>query len=447
MLMQIREPMTYQKIRNLKKQQGIKISDMLVLASTNDPYNMENAAPKRDAEWFANIYAELGLKNIQDMHLRRIHYKIISQENVISTATGKPYENTVKCWQYLTEASKKARWLQLVDPYLFDDRRNGKPQEYDATAREKPEITVYNEWEWGFDLPSMPDFPTYDLNGVQADQRYHVEVWAEKSTMDDILVPLCKATKTNYVTGLGEFSLTACLWLVERVKSIGKPCRVLYLSDFDPAGRSMPVAVARKIEKFVDDYGSTDMDIRLKPIVLTPEQCESYKLPRTPIKEEERRAGKFEARFGEGATELDALEALYPGELRKIVKAEIDAYRDNDLTSKFYDVRSAIQDDLEEIQEGILEDYQHEIEAIRNDFASLRQDYAERFQDIRGRIENVWQGIEDDMVNKMPEIEGYSMPEAAMANEYEDVLFDSNRDYFSQLDHYKKFQGRVEVNP
>ena len=79
----------------------------------------------------------------------------------------------------------------------------------------------------------------------------------------------------------------------------------------------MPVAVARKIE-FEIRSNDLDIDIQVRPIILTHKQCKKYRLPRTPIKETERRAAHFEARFGEGATELDALEALHPGELHGI---------------------------------------------------------------------------------------------------------------------------------
>lgn len=77
-----------------------------------------------------------------------------------------------------------------------------------------------------------------------------------------------------------------------------------------------------------------DVDATLDPIVLTPEQCQRYQLPRTPLKETESRAAKFEDRFGSGATELDALEALHPGELRKIVDDEVLRYIDPTLPGR-----------------------------------------------------------------------------------------------------------------
>src|SRR5207244_12427132 len=101
--------------------------------------------------------------------------------------------------------------------------------------------------------------------------------------------------------------------------------RILYVSDFDPAGQSMPVAVARKIEYFVRTLG-LDVDVRVFPVVLTLDQIQYYRLPRTPIKETERRRTGFESRHGEGAVELDALEALYPGELTSVLSQYIEEY-------------------------------------------------------------------------------------------------------------------------
>jgi len=86
----------------------------------------------------------------------------------------------------------------------------------------------------------------------------------------------------------------------------------------------MPVAAARKIEWLVQETG---LDIQLHPILPTKEQCVEHRLPRTPIKETEVRAAKFDERHGEGATELDALEALRPGVFRQTVQEAIDLFR------------------------------------------------------------------------------------------------------------------------
>lgn len=60
-------------------------------------------------------------------------------------------------------------------------------------------------------------------------------------------------------------------------------------------------------------------------VPLCAKQCVELELPRMPLKETELRAAKFEARYGAGATELDALEALHPGKLEELVKEWINS--------------------------------------------------------------------------------------------------------------------------
>src|SRR5262249_42167557 len=130
----------------------------------------------------------------------------------------------------------------------------------------------------------MLDLPTLCLIQPKILQRYHIEIWCEKTTSNDILEPLAEQYGCNLITGSGEISLTQCEKLVERAKESGLPVIILYISDFDPGGMSMPVAVARKIE-FILRRDGLDLDIQLRPIALTCEQCLDYELPRTPIKE------------------------------------------------------------------------------------------------------------------------------------------------------------------
>jgi len=74
-----------------------------------------------------------------------------------------------------------------------------------------------------------------------------------------------------------------------------------------------------------------EQDIRLFPLVLTAGEVQAYRLPRLPIKESERRRSGFEQGYGEGATELDALEAISSGTLARIVVEAVERYYDPDL--------------------------------------------------------------------------------------------------------------------
>ncbi len=247
---------------------------------------------------------------------------------------GKPYENTEECWGVLNLASKAARYLRLVDPGAFVDRRNDGVVEFAEKGANDPEVYLdgyVGRYDYGF--PAFPDLPGYKVSGFRGEQAYHLEVWCEKSTMNDVLLPLCESYGANLQVGSGGLSITATLSLVQRLERANKPARIFYVSDFDPAGQSMPVAVSRKMEYFLHTLGLT-IDVRLFPVVLTAEQVRYFQLPRTPIKESERRKESFEQQYGTGAVELDALEALYPGKLAEVLRGHMEAYYDADLAER-----------------------------------------------------------------------------------------------------------------
>jgi hypothetical protein len=256
-----------------------------------------------------------------------------------------------------------------------------------------------------------------------------------KTTQNDILVPLAQRLGLNLVPGTGETSEILARQAVERAIAAERPMRILYLSDFDPGGRSMPVGLARKIEFMLHSAG-LDLDITLQPIVLTPEQCAQYCLPRTPLKETERRAPKFEARFGAGATELDALEAIHPGELRHIVEAEVCRYIDPTLPGRVRQAEADIEGRLREIYTGVLENY--DITDLEERLEEIRDNLYELDEDARDR----WQRISRQLELKAPSLDRDEIPRARPADPVAEPLFDSRRDYLTQLDHYRAWQGR-----
>ena len=185
---------------------------MLVLSQQNDPFYAGNGVEGEKARWFAELWERFGYGS--GVHLRRVHCRIVS-EGTILRANGEPYENNSRCWEYMQSASRQARYLGLVDPEEIVDRRNPAPNIYMGPGSGDWEDRAEPGWGYDFDgweLPGLevprtslelPDlYPTgYDYHNTM--QRYHVEVWAEKTTMDDILVLLCRQTQANYVSGAG----------------------------------------------------------------------------------------------------------------------------------------------------------------------------------------------------------------------------------------------------
>jgi hypothetical protein len=218
----------------------------------------------------------------------------------------------------------------------------------------------------------------------------------------------------NIVTG--ERSNTCVLsW---RLRGANKPARIFYVSDFDPAGQSMPRAVARKIEWMIQRAG---LDVKLCPLVLTAEQVGEYDLPRTPIKETERRGARFEERHGAGAVELDALEALHPGELARIVSEALGEFWDEGAAEEAQEKEAALRLAIESAVKAITDRYQAEIAALE----SMRQELKEL---------------------AIPDLADYEPAPGdgdPQADEGLPWLLDSGRDYFEQIGAYKAAQGET----
>ena len=126
-------------------------------------------------------------------------------------------------------------------------------------------------------------------------------------------------------------------------------------------------------------------------MALTEEQCIQYRLPRTPIKETESRASGFEARYGDGATELDALEALHPGVLRQNLIEHIERYRDDDLDDRIEDAVEQYRDELDSAAAVVRSRHAEELAA----FDRQRDAIQGRFAEVRTAAEAARAAIAD----------------------------------------------------
>jgi hypothetical protein len=284
----------YETIKAMSKALRRPAHSLIVLADIHDPFYIN---PRRHAGalWFARTWAFLDPPD--GVHLRRLHYRLVVAGEPPLNLNGLPYENTERDWDDLSKASVDARALDLIPADKFTDRRAGEPifvaddngQGYAASIR------TYGAWQGShpfesalsfryepnvFEFPA--DLPDAAVVSPHLAEPYAIEIWAEKSTMNDILDPLARRLNVTFVTGLGELSWTHCVWQVRRVLAHCKKTRILYISDHDPTGDHMPVSISRKIEYLLRRDGH-DLDVRLAPIVLTIEQVRRHRLPRKPI--------------------------------------------------------------------------------------------------------------------------------------------------------------------
>ncbi|MEB2678421.1 hypothetical protein [Bradyrhizobium japonicum] len=396
---------------------------------------------------------------------------------------GTPYVNSFDCFNRLCDAIRDARYLDLISTDVIIDRRNPEPV---INRTDDDDIAAEIEIDDGsIDCHDFgPSYAPPDVNLPEVvltqepsiGQPYHLEVWIEKSSMDEVLLPLSQEFRVNVARFIGEVSATACKDLVDRAIASGKPVRIGYISDFDPAGLGMPIAAAVKIDFFARKSG-VDLDIRLEPLALTEAQCLQYQLPRTPIKKTENRAAGFEARYGSGATELDALEALHPGVLREILVEFIDRYYDHDLDEEVEYAVEQYREELDGARSEIEQQFTEQLRSLNEDreriaaafelingpaaadyrraLAEAWRIYAEALERGRSEIaemehrlimqaESVLARMKAALDEAVPDAELFDWPEPAEGDEDDDALYASTRDYVEQVDVYRAHRGDDE---
>ena len=153
-----------------------------------------------------------------------------------------------------------------------------------------------------------------------ADLPVYVEVWIEKDALAGAVYPVTSEFDVPLMVARGFASLSFLASAAEYMDGLDKQVFVYQLGDHDPSG----VAAAASIERDLRALAPS-ADITFKRLAVTPDQIEAMALPLRPTKRSDLRAAKFEAEFGAGSVELDA---IHPESLRAIVRGAIERHVD-----------------------------------------------------------------------------------------------------------------------
>jgi hypothetical protein len=482
---------TWVDVLNSTKAAGVRLKrkDFLILSESCDPFNADFSTYQKLAQWFVDQWRRFK-PGATKVHVRGLHYAIqalADTPDAIILPNGNVYDNTESAWSMLENAGKYARNNGLLDPEIFDDRRSREPRVMYFQPGNR-DLFVYDQLygftdiqsEYGLafpDFPTIPDFPDLPkyVFTAREQQRYRLEVWIEKSTQEDVVIPVCRKHGITLVTAIGEISQSAVDDAVKRAEGCGDQTTtvILYISDFDPAGQSMPVAAARKIEYSLMTRRS-NAHIRLYPVILTYDQCLAYNLPPAPIKETEKRGKDFQRRYDiDGAIELDALESLHPGELAKLLECEILRFRDDTIEKRFRDKQHEVRQELvlksEDIQKNYeMDELREEYKAVLEELSDIRDAYDElaaEFQDLEERyaeevtdplhewytdtfepfsnkLKEKFKKVVDELEEHKPDVNTFDLPQATEVPLDEACLFDSKRAYIPQMAMFKQFAGK-----
>lgn len=222
-------------------------------------------------------------------------------------------------------------------------------------------------------------------------------------------------------------------------------------TDHESIKRLSPSAVARQLEYWAQRF-ALGSDVALTSLALTKGQVQRWTLPRIPVKDSDTRKAGFEQAYGQGAVELDALEALHPGELGKILREAARPYRDLSLSDRLTDAAIEAENlahdswmEATEDQQSDLDEIDSEARRVLRRYERLLRRLGDRLNrelgPIRGRLEKV-QGSILDAADKL-DIELPERPEAKLEPQDEsEWLYKSSRDYMEQLRIYKSRRGK-----
>lgn len=274
------------------------------------------------------------------------------------------------------------------------------------------------------------------------------EYAGEKEPAAFIGQPLCKDLNVDLYVGSGFQSITNAVRFVKRAVELKKPAHLLVISDHDPQGEKMPLAAARHVQYRIRQR-FPEAEITVDALALTPQQIKQFRLPRVPIKESNHMRDKFEALYGKGATELDALEALHPGKLQAIVRKAVLAFRDESIGERLQEAQAEVMDALnskwaervEPIQKRVMATrkaamavaatYSERLAKLNDELQAKLRPYQQKMAALQRRSKDTVDEIVAELASELPE-----RPAPMVAPDEANHLFDWRRGYFEQLDHF-----------
>jgi hypothetical protein len=402
----------------------VNLGDLTVLTISKDPYRMHTVANHRDAAWFKEHLKKAGV--FGPIHLRGFHYRLVARGD-ITLPSGKQYINDETCYNWLNQASKPARWLEYIGFDRIVDNRNEPPVMRVADDLEPrnggPRIGSGDPVPYIYGANFLPKIEIDDDNLVQP---YRIILAGEKSSLKDELLPIVEEIGGELILPSGEFSDTLIYDFVRRAAEDGRPAVVIYFSDFDPAGNQMPVSVARKIQA-LRDLKFPELQIEMHCAALTADDVGRLNLPSTPLKEGEQRADRWRDAHGHEQTEIDALPALHPGELRRIAREAVAPFYDFDAEERLAEAKGEWED---EANDALMADPAYAAIATRIEEATATVQAGLR--EIRLAKSSA---SEIDVVSMMRRFE---MPECEPEGERPEPLFDTRDPWLEQTRRLKE---------
>lgn len=255
--------------------------------------------------------------------LRYIHYQLVmlAKAPVISKKEGRTYQNLKKDYEKLSVILAKMR-IEKILP--MDALRDDQRKVTDYLAWPSKEAFIRHE------LDRL--FRHYDRDLLQSQPEF-IALICEKETVSQILEPLNNEYNIPIYYVKGTSSLTIRHKFLKHWQAKGKrPIKLLFLTDFDPAGfRIQDSFIGSLKQDFADMVKGYKVTGRR--IGITLDQVKRYNIATTmKAKEGDKQHKDFLKRTGQA--NAYELEALQPGILREVVREAIISALDMEAFNK-----------------------------------------------------------------------------------------------------------------
>lgn len=462
---------------------GLSKDELLFQSPSRDPLNKGTPGDHAKARWFADLWERaIDNRDADTIHIRGLHYVIVQLDEDIEppgNCDWERYTNTNTCYGYLTDAGAAARVLGYVPMGGIADEKNtqdvvtryeGHAKDAEVSGKDAPDAVDMPE------VPAVDDTAQlrYESPEQYADrvadhvagrvvkritldtatqQPYHVELWSEKALPDAVKRAARDEGVDAIVEGEGHLSYRVAHDFVDRVEDAGKDAVVFYLTDFDPAGETMPAAMASKVS-WLDLADQLTHEVTLSRLAVTADQVDQYDLPREPVDVDAEAdayatlADEWEDEHNGGAVELSALEADLDHYCR-IVTDGIATVTDDTLVERNRrrkrQLHNKLADELrDEFADADLAELYPQLRELTQQFNDELDEVAETL-DRLGELQN--KAILDEWRNRVNDAcDAVELPTldapAGEAPTPPNPLYDSRRTY---LDNLRAIRGDDEV--
>lgn len=252
---------------------------------------------------------------------RRIHYNLLNEKVLRNVDTGTVYANNERCYQDLTNVLTRMRIQGII------------PMRSIADATRPCTIWNVHESPQSFIQEKVQGFLRGYFRNLMTSQPYHIEVIAEKLTVQPVIKPVVMEFCIPLTITRGQSSIPSRYDVVKRFKRSGKDRLALVIvSDFDADGESIARSFPRSLR---DDFGIDESVIMPIKASLTKEQIDQLDIIDSgqPPKKSSTNYKPFVENYGDSQMCYE-LEAVSVETLQEMVRESIESVLDLELFQK-----------------------------------------------------------------------------------------------------------------